>query len=205
MKPCARRLRRFWALPVLVLLPAPAQAHLVQTGFGGFYDGIAHVLVTAQDLLLVLALGLLAGLRGKPESRQLIVLLPATWVVAGWSGAALFAGRELDGWTTFSLVLVGGLVAADARVPKGVLGGIAVVAGSLHGLANGASLAAQGEPWLAMTGVGLAVFTLATLAAALVVSLRAEWSRVAVRVGGSWVAACGILLLAWSLRGPGST
>jgi len=37
-------------------------------------------------------------------------------------------------------------------------------------------------------------------AAALAVSLKREWTRVAVRVAGSWIAAIGLLMAAWSLR-----
>jgi urease accessory protein len=51
--------------------------------------------------------------------------------------------------------------------------------------------------------VGLvgAVFVVVALAAALVVRFPAEWSRVAVRVAGSWIAASGLLLLGWAARG----
>jgi hypothetical protein len=45
-----------------------------------------------------------------------------------------------------------------------------------------------------------AVFTLVALAGSLVVPLRATWSRVAVRVAGSWIAAIGLLLVGWGLR-----
>jgi hypothetical protein len=33
-----------------------------------------------------------------------------------------------------------------------------------------------------------------------VVWLRADWSRIAVRVAGSWIAASGLLLLGWAAR-----
>jgi len=36
---------------------------------------------------------------------------------------------------------------------------------------------------------------------AFVVRLRAEWSRIAVRVARSWIAASGLLLLGWAARG----
>jgi len=38
------------------------------------------------------------------------------------------------------------------------------------------------------------------VAAAFVVRLRAGWARIAVRVAGSWIAACGLLLLGWAAR-----
>jgi len=34
----------------VALVAAPANAHLVETGFGEFYDGIAHLAVTPADL-----------------------------------------------------------------------------------------------------------------------------------------------------------
>ena len=42
----------------------PLFAHLMETGFGGFYDGIAHLLITPADLLLVLGLSVLSGQQG---------------------------------------------------------------------------------------------------------------------------------------------
>jgi hypothetical protein len=45
------------------------------------------------------------------------------------------------------------------------------------------------------------VFVLIVFAAAFVVQLRVQWARIAVRVAGSWIAASGLLMLGWSLRG----
>jgi len=47
------------------------------------------------------------------------------------------------------------------------------------------------------------LFVLVALAAALVIALRPAWTRIAVRVTGSWIAAMGLLWLGWSLRGRG--
>ena len=52
-----------------------------------------------------------------------------------------------------------------------------------------------------LVGIAGAIFLLAALLTAWVVSLRRPWARIAVRVAGSWVAAVGLLLLGWSLRG----
>jgi len=53
----------------LAVAAAPAHAHLVETGFGAFYDGLAHVVLTPADLLVVLAIALLAGQRGVRQTR----------------------------------------------------------------------------------------------------------------------------------------
>jgi len=53
----------------------------------------------------------------------------------------------------------------------------------------------------AALGLAAAVFVVVVLVAALVVRLRAQWARIAVRVGGSWIAASGLLMLGWFVRG----
>ena len=55
----------------------------------------------------------------------------------------------------------------------------------------GSRLAASADP--KPDAIGL-------LVSAAVVSLRAGWARIAVRVAGSWVAAVGILMFGWMLQ-----
>jgi len=71
----------------------------------------------------------------------------------------------------------------------------------VHGYANGVAMAAAGLGVLSLAGVGTALFVTLALLAALVVSLRWWWTRVAVRVAGSWMAASGMLMLGWTLKG----
>ena len=72
---------------VATLLPATAHAHLVDTGFGGFYDGLAHLVSTPADLLVVIALALLAGRSGAPAARRALLAVPLAWVAGGLVGA----------------------------------------------------------------------------------------------------------------------
>lgn len=176
-------------------------AHLVQTGFGSFYDGWAHVLITPEDLLIVIGLGLLAGLGGKAESRTLLLALPPAWLLGGVAGAVVAVPGGPAWPTTVSFSLVGVLVVANAKLPRGLLFALAGAAGALHGYGNGTTLSSSDGPILLFAGVVLAVFTLATLTSAFVASRRADWTRVAVRVAGSWVVAIGILMIGWTLRG----
>jgi urease accessory protein len=56
---------------------------------------------------------------------------------------------------------------------------------------------------LELVGMISALFVVVALVASLVVSLKRPWTRIAVRVAGSWIAATGLLLLGWSLhQGP---
>jgi hydrogenase/urease accessory protein HupE len=190
------------ALAALVLTAAPASAHLVQTGFGTFYDGIVHLAMTPADLLVVLGLALLAGLRGQRASRAMLLALPGAWLAGGLLGASLVTAGELPWVTTVSIVVVGLLVALNARLNTELVVVLGCCAGALHGWVNGATMTTGGADRLALLGAALTAFTLVTLLAALVVSLRAQWARVVVRVAGSWIAAIGLLMLGWLAR-PG--
>ena len=177
---------------------APASAHLVQTGFGTLYDGIAHLVLTPGDLLVVLGLGLLAGLRGAATARALASALAGAWLCACLLGAMWPVAGELAWASALSVPLCGALVASNAELTRRPAALLAALVGALHGYANGATM----RPFdaLALLGALLAGFTLVTLSAALVVELRLGWQRIAVRVAGSWIAAIGFLLLGWQVR-----
>ena len=54
---------------------------------------------------------------------------------------------------------------------------------------------------LGLLGIMAALFVFVTLVTAFVVALQRPWTRVVVRVAGSWIAAIGLLMLGWSRRG----
>jgi urease accessory protein len=185
---------------VVLPLSTVADAHLVNTGLGPVYDGISHFALTAEDLLPALAMALLAGLRGARAGRLVLFALPGAWLAGGLAGLALPTTFAPAALTVASFLLLGGLVAADARLPPGWTVGVAIALGLLHGYINGSAMAEAKLGGLGLAGIVGALFVLTALASALVVALRAPWARIAVRVAGSWVAAAGLLLLGWSLR-----
>jgi len=195
-----RPLRATLVAALAAAMAAPAQAHLVETGFGAFYDGVAHVLLTPSDLLLVLGVGLLAGQRGTRAARAAVLLLPLAWLAGGWLGRALPGAGAWPLATTLSFALAGALVALNARLSPVAVAAFAVATGALHGAVNGATMAA-GNSALGLIGAGAAAFCLVTLLAGQVSALRAGWTQIAVRVGGSWIAAAGVLMLGWLARG----
>lgn len=187
-----------WAATAAV----PAHAHLVQTGFGAFYDGLAHVVLTPADLLLVIALALLAGQHGAQAARWTLFALPAAWLGGGALGAGVPGDSSLTLLTTLSFGLAGVLVALNVRLITAGVAGFAVIAGLVHGYVNGATLAPGGAGLLGLSGAMTAVFCLFALLSAQVVTLHVGWTRIAVRVAGSWMAAAGLLMLGWLARVP---
>ena len=192
--------RRRRAAGLLLALCAPqAQAHLVETGLGPVYDGIAHFALTPEDLIPVLALAALAGLRGADHARRAIVVLPLAWLLGGLLGA-WFKLPAIASLAWLPLLALGGLVAADLCLPVAATTLIAAAAGGLLGLANGAAMAQAGPGLRGVIGIGGAVFVVTTLVAAAAVAWQQGWQRIAWRAAGSWIAASGLLLLGWSLR-----
>jgi hypothetical protein len=100
-----------------------------------------------------------------------------------------------------ALLILGTLVAADWRLPSPAVTALAIGLGLEHGVRNGVAMQQAGAGILGLLGMLAALFVLIALVAACVVSLHQPWARIAVRVAGSWMAAIGLSMLGWALRG----
>ena len=96
--------------------------------------------------------------------------------------------------------MLGGLVAADVKVSLRMTTALAMLLGLYHGFVNGTGMGERVTGIRALLGLGAAVFVLAALLAACMIRLRADWTRIAVRVAGSWIVASGLLMLGWAVR-----
>ncbi|MBE2241413.1 MAG: HupE/UreJ family protein [Burkholderiaceae bacterium] len=193
-------MKRFAVLG-LALAFSPAHAHLQATGMGPVYDGITHFVTSPEDLLVALALALLSGLRGAAYSRRAVFTLPAAWFVGSLLGLGASASSVGNVGAGLLFLALGGLVVADAKVSQRALVALCALVGLLQGYFNGTGMGWSGPAILAALAIMGAVFVLVVLAAALVVQVRAHWGRIAVRVAGSWIAASGVLMLGWAMRG----
>lgn len=192
--------RAFVALAV-ALSCGPARAHLNSTGMGPIYDGLTHFLMSPEDSVPALALALLAGLRGAAYGRRALFTLPAAWLLGILCGLAVTTTSTTTLGPAIWFLVLGGLVLADAKLSLRAMTTLAVLLGLVHGYFNGTGMGLSAPSIIAALGLAAAVFVLVVLVAALVVTLRAHWARIAVRVGGSWIAASGLLMLGWSIRG----
>ncbi len=182
------------------VLATPAQAHLMNSGFGPFYDGLAHPLLSPEDLLPAVAMTLLAGLGGARQGRFVLAALPGAWLVgmlAGWAVGLPAAPAWLIAVVT---TFIGALVAADLRLPLAAVTAVAAALGALHGYGNGRDLVAATGGLLAIAGIACSLFAVVSLVAGQVAVVQAQWARLAVRISGSWIAATGLLMLGWSTR-----
>lgn len=180
-----------------------AEAHLVTTGLGPVYDGVAHLALSPADLMPLVGIALLASMRGVRHGRWLLALLPLAWLAGGVLGLIFPANASL-GWASgLSFLLAGGLVAADRNLPLPIVSGLVTIMGVFLGFLTGTALSAAPSSGLELTGEWVALMVIVTLITGLVVSLKAFWARIVVRVLGSWIAATGLLLIGWSFRAGG--
>ena len=193
--------RVLWLSLLLIIGVPSAHAHLMNTGLGPFYDGLTHLFVSPEDLLPVIALALFAGLCGPQSGRAVLFILPVAWLAGALVGASSDMPLTLPITTAIVTIAFGILVAADRPLPLRLVVGCAVVLGLLHGSLNGTDLGQQRTFGLAIAGVAVALFVIVSLLAGQVASVRLAWGRIVVRVAGSWIAATGLLMLGWAVRG----
>lgn len=175
-------------------------AHLVQTGFGVFYDGLAHWALSPRDLLVVMALALLAGFAGKKAARAAVLVLPLSWLMGGLLGFHLPTIGELSLLTTLTIGGAGLLVVLGRSPSPLSLAIFGVAAGLLHGLANGSVMLAENRDRLTLLGVVAAVSVVMLIGAAAGTGLKTKTGRIILRVAGSWITAIALLMLGWQFR-----
>ena len=184
----------------LALSSSSAEAHMVTTGLGPVYDGVAHFALTPEDSMTVVGLAVLGGLRGPAHGRRALFALAGFWFVGG--AVALLVARPAGTFIpALSLLVVGGLVATDVALSSWAIAAVAAVLAAAHGYVDASSLPADSSGLLMVLGMSVAAFVACAIVAALLVPLRSPLAHIAMRVSGSWIAASGLLLLGWTLRG----
>ena len=92
----------------------------------------------------IVGAALLAGLRGKDHARLAVLVLPLAWfvggVLGGLPGAPAFVAPL---WLPF--LAVGGLVAADLKLPVGATAALIAALGLILGYPNGLAMAETGQ------------------------------------------------------------
>ncbi|MBW2476597.1 MAG: HupE/UreJ family protein [Deltaproteobacteria bacterium] len=184
---------------LLLCWPVSAFAHLVTTGLGPVYDGIGHLVMTPEDLIPVLAIAFYAGMRGAAPGRYALFTLPVAWFAGGLLGV-FFTGLPSLPTPAISILILGVLIASDCKISDRLFFVIVLAVGFIHGALNGVALK-EGAGVLGLVGIMTTLFVLVALFSALIVSLEKPWTRLAVRVAGSWVAAIGMLMFGWMFRG----
>jgi hydrogenase/urease accessory protein HupE len=129
-----------------------------------------------------------------------LFVLPVAWFLGALGGLSALAANPHPFIAAAWFLLLGGLVAADASLSLRTVTALAALLGLYHGYLNGTGIGRSLSAMVILLGLVFAIFVLVALIAAFVVRLHANWARIAVRVGGSWIAASGLLMLGWAVR-----
>jgi urease accessory protein len=186
------------ALLITLLYPTVADAHPIK-GVGDFYAGMLHPLTALEFLVPWIALALFAGQQGRKAALLTLGIFPFALV----SGAGLALFIQPPAWiATINLAVIpilGLAVASAFACPAALTIILVTVIGLLHGLANGSEITAPMSAWRFIPGMAAAAMLILTYGIGLVRSLEKPWTRIAVRVAGSWIAAAGIMVCALKL------
>jgi hypothetical protein len=110
-----------------------------------------------------LALALLAGLRGAAHARRTMFTLPAAWLLGGLAGLGVASVSAGPLATAFWLLLLGGLVVAEAKLSLRSMTLLAALLGLVHGALNGSGMGLSAAAALALIGLAATVFVLSVL------------------------------------------
>jgi hydrogenase/urease accessory protein HupE len=109
------------ATATLVASAQAADAHIVASRLGDFYTGALHPLTDLQDLILWVAMGVLAGSLGASKGRWLVLAFPLgllAGLVLGRTTGFVSAGPAADAGM---ILVLGLLLAAAPRIPTALL------------------------------------------------------------------------------------
>src|SRR5262249_58478636 len=113
-------------------MPSVAQAYLVNTRLGGFYDGMLHPLTGFEDALPWLALAILAAFQGAQRARWLLITFPLG-LLAGGGLWELVPGLSVVPALSVALIAIVGLAVAPAIfLPLPLLLALSSILGRWH-------------------------------------------------------------------------
>jgi hypothetical protein len=188
-----------------LLASTAAEAHLLITGMGPIYDGVAHFALSPEDFLPVVALAFFAGLRGPCCARVLSWTIPLAWIMGGILAMMTFTAPDitLSATTAALFLLIGGLLAANPPLSVMACAGLGALLGIVRGMVDLANAQEGASGGLMLLGIAGTTFVTFAIATSVTLALKRLWLTVAARVCGSWLAALGLLLAGWILRyGP---
>ena len=183
-------------LALLLLLAAvPASAHEQSGQAAGFLTGLKHPVSGLDHVLAMISVGLWGAQLGTPAVWLLPVVFPMVMAFGGFLGllGVPLPGTEVG--IALSALLLGLMVALEARPPVWVAATLVGFFGIFHGYAHGTELPAGENALLYSVGFVMATGCLHGIGIGLGFAHRWAAGRVALRVAGAMVALAGVFFL----------
>jgi urease accessory protein len=180
---------------VLLFGALPAMAHEQLGQAAGFLNGFRHPISGLDHVLAMVAVGLWGAQLGPPAIWLLPVTFPVVMALGGFLGLVGVPLPGVEVAIALSAVMLGLLVAREARPPLRLAAALVGFFAVFHGHAHGTELP-TGESAL-LYSIGFVLATGSLHAAGIGVGLvhRWDWGRVALRIAGAGVAIAGCVFL----------
>lgn len=181
--------------PLLALLiPALACAHPMR-GVGDFYAGMLHPLIALDQLLALVAIGLLSAQCRKQIARRVVLVLSLA-VVAGAISFPLLPQIPRLAFVPLAATVAAGVLAAVAKpIAEIAVVPIGLVAGFWIGAANAFDSGPQVSFFQFAAGMASSVLLCSVYVTVAAGKLFTR-APLAIRVAGSWLAAAAVMTLA---------
>jgi len=189
----------FWMAGALALTASSAQAHTNVGSTAGFAHGFAHPVGGWDHLLAMFAVGLWASqlAQGKNNKKALFAVplaFIAAMIAGGFAGASHIALPFVEEGILLSVLVLGVLVAATARLPLALSIAVVGLFALFHGHAHGAEMPETASGLMYGLGFVLATALLHTIGVAAGVLSQKSFSMQITRFAGAAIALSSVVL-----------
>jgi len=176
----------------LALVARAALAHEQVGAAAGFLTGLRHPISGLDHVLAMIAVGLWGAQLGAPAIWVLPVAFPMTMAIGGFLGLVGIPLPGVEIGIGVSALLLGAMVAREARPPLPAAALLVAFFAIFHGHAHGVELPAGQSGLTYSIGFVLATGCLHGVGIAIGLVHRWRWGRIALRVAGAAVALAGV-------------
>ena len=183
------------ALLLLLMAALPAHAHVQQGPAAGLLTGLRHPVSGLDHVFAMIAVGLWGAQLGVPAVWLLPVTFPMVMAFGGFLGLLGLPLPGVEVGIALSAILLGFMVAREARSPPWAAAAIVGFFAIFHGHAHGTELP-PGQSGL-LYSLGFVVATGMLHGCGIAMGLVHRWrgGRLAIRATGAFVAVAGMFLL----------
>lgn len=187
--------RRILVALLLALAPAPVLAHPQAGQAAGFVNGLRHPVSGLDHVLAMISVGLWGAQLGPPAIWLLPVTFPMVMAIGGFLGLIGIPLPGVEYGIALSAILLGLMVAREARPALGAAVALVAFFAVFHGHAHGTELP-PGQSGL-LYSIGFVIATGLLHATGIAIGLVHRWpaGRIALRIAGAAVAVAGLVFL----------
>lgn len=187
--------RQWLLLAILFLCVARLEAHVQEGQAAGFITGLLHPISGLDHVLAMIAVGLWGAQLGQPAVWLLPVTFPMVMAFGGFLGLVGIPLPGVEAGVALSALLLGLMVAREAKPPVVVAAMLVGFFAVFHGHAHGTELP-PGQSGL-MYSIGFVTATGCLHGVGIAIGAIHRWpaGRTALRVAGAAVALAGIAFI----------